>query len=373
MAGEYRFGIEEEYFVVDGESLAVLRKMRSAFVMALKRNLGPTVTREMLQTQIEVMTQPALSVESARSELRNARRMVGQIAAEHDYSFFAAGTHPAATWSDTVQTPAQRYDGVMHDLQMIGERNLLCGLHVHVEVPDPSMRVDIMRRMTPFVPVLIALATSSPFWRGRRTGLMGYRLAAYDELPRTGMPPLFGSKQDYDDYIGTLVDARVIPDETYIWWTLRPSKRHPTLELRAPDSCTHVEDAIAIASMYRALARHLVENPSVNDDLNVVDSAIAQENKWRAQRYGIHGSFVDRKSRRAVTIPEYVEELLERIGGDARALDCDTSIASVRKILQRGTSADSQISVYREAEHRTGSRTEALKAVSAWLADTTLE
>jgi carboxylate-amine ligase len=373
MAGEYQFGIEEEYFVVDGDSKAVLRKMRSAFVMALKRDLGPTVTREMLQTQIEVMTQPATSMESARAELRNARAAVGNIAAEHGYSFFASGTHPSATWSDTAQTPAQRYDGVMHDLQMIGERNLLCGLHVHVELPDPDMRVDVMRRMAPFVPVLMALATSSPFWRGRRTGLMGYRLAAYDELPRTGMPPFFGSKQDYDEYIGTLVDARVIPDETYIWWALRPSKKHPTLELRAPDSCTHIDDAIAIASLYRSLARHLVGHPDLNADLNVVDAAIALENKWRAQRYGIHGSFVDRKTRRAVTVQEYVEELLGRIEGDARALGCDTALASARTILKRGTSADSQISVFREAEHRTGSRSEALKAVSAWLAETTLK
>lgn len=372
MAGQYQFGIEEEYFVVDGESKAILRKMRSAFVMALKRNLGPTVTREMLQTQIEVMTQPSESMESARAELRNARGTVGEIAAEHGYSFFAAGTHPAATWSDTAQTPAQRYDGVMHDLQMIGERNLLCGLHVHVELPDPAMRFDVMRRMSPFVPLLIALATSSPFWRGRRTGLMGYRLAAYDELPRTGMPPFFNNKQDYDDYIGTLVDARVIPDETYIWWALRPSKKHPTLELRAPDSCTRVDDALAVASIYRSLARYLVENPDVNADLNVVDAAIALENKWRAQRYGIHGSFVDRKTRRAVTIPEFVDELLDRIAKVAESLGCATAVASARDILKRGTSADSQISVYREAEHRTGSRTEALKSVSGWLADTTL-
>ncbi len=372
MAGEYQFGIEEEYFVVDGDSKAVLRKMRSAFVMALKRNLGPTVTREMLQTQIEVMTQPAISIDAARNELRNARRVVGEIAAENGYSFFASGTHPSATWSDTAQTPAQRYDGVMHDLQMIGERNLLCGLHVHVELPDPDMRVDVMRRMTPFVPVLIALATSSPFWRSRRTGLMGYRLAAYDELPRTGMPPLFGSKQDYDDYIDTLVEARVIPDETYVWWALRPSKKHPTLELRAPDSCTRVEDAISIASIYRALIRHLVENPGVNAELNVVDAAIAIENKWRAQRYGIHGSFVDRKSRRAITIPDFVNELIDRIAGDARAIGCEAEVASATTILRRGTSADTQISVFREAEDRTGSRSEALRAVNAWLAETTL-
>jgi carboxylate-amine ligase len=373
MAEDYGFGIEEEYFVVDADSKAVLRKMPSSFVMALKRDLGPTVTREMLQTQIEVMTAPATSISDARIELCNARKAVGQIARENGLAFFASGTHPTATWTDTQQTPAQRYDGVMHDLQMIGERNLLCGLHVHVELPDPDLRVDVMRRMMPYVPLLMALATSSPFWRGRTTGLMGYRLAAYDELPRTGLPPLFAGKQDYDDYIGTLVEARVIPDESYVWWALRPSKNHPTLELRAPDSCTRVEDAVAIAALYRALVRHLVRNPKVNDDLTVVDAALAVENKWRAQRYGIHGSFVDHRLRRAVTIPEFFDNLYDQIAADARALGCDEEAASARAVLKHGTSADMQISVYREAEYRTGSSSEALKAVTAWLADTTLQ
>ncbi len=373
MASEYGFGIEEEYFIVDAETKAVQRKMPAAFIMALKRDLGPTVTREMLQAQIEVMTQPSTSLVDARSELQQARRAVGDIAISHGLSFFASGTHPTATWTETQQTPANRYDGVMHDLQMIGERNLLCGLHVHVELPDPDTRVDVMRRMTPFVPLLIALATSSPFWRARRTGLMGYRLAAYDELPRTGLPPLFESKEDYDTYISTLVEARVIPDSTYVWWALRPSHKHPTLELRAPDSCTRVEDTIAIAALYRSLARHLVRNPKVNADLNVVDAAIALENKWRAQRYGIHGSFVDRNSRRAITIPEVVDGLIDQVADDARELGCTDEVAFARDILQRGTSADMQISVFREAEHRTGSRTEALRAVTGWLADTTLQ
>lgn len=373
MADDYRFGIEEEFFVVDAETKAIQRKMPAAFIMALKRNLGPTVTREMLQAQIEAMTQPATSIKDARAELRHARRAIGEIAAGHGLAFFASGTHPTATWTDAQQTPAARYDGVMHDLQMVGERNLLCGLHVHVELPDPDMRVNVMRRMAPYVPLLVALATSSPFWRGRRTGLMGYRLAAYDELPRTGMPPFFRDTEEFEDYIATLVEARVIPDSTYVWWTLRPSHKHPTLELRAPDSCTRLSDTIAIASIYRSLARHLVRNPDFNADLSVVDRALAIENKWRAQRYGIHGSFVDRRSRSAVTIPELVENLIELLADDSRALGCEEEVASARTILKQGTSADAQISVYREAEHRTGSRAEALQAVSAWLAEATLQ
>jgi carboxylate-amine ligase len=260
----------------------------------------------------------------------------------------------------------------MHDLQMLGERNLLCGLHVHVELPDPDQRVDVMRRMLPYVPLFIALATSSPFWRSRRTGLMGYRLAAYDELPRTGLPPLFESKADYDAYVATLVAAGVIEDSSYIWWAVRPSHKHPTLELRAPDSCTRVEDAVAIAALYRALARHLVRNPRLNSDLTVVDHAIAIENKWRAQRYGIHGSFVDGRTRRAVTIPDVVENLIGELDEDMRALGCENEVAGARSILKQGTSADIQIAVFRETEHRTGSRGQAFGAVKSWLAEATL-
>jgi glutamate---cysteine ligase / carboxylate-amine ligase len=373
MADDYKFGIEEEYFVVDAESRSVQRKVPSGFILALKRDLGSSVTREMLQAQIEVMTKPSISIPESHDELRELRRSVSTIAGEHGLSVFASGTHPTATWTEARQTRAVRYDEVMQDLQMLGERNLLCGLHVHVELPDPERRVEIMRRMTPYVPVLIALATSSPFWRSRHTGLMGYRLAAYDELPRTGLSPMFADKEQYDQYIATLVDARVIKDSSYVWWAIRPSLKHPTLELRAPDSCTRVEDTLSIAAIYRSLMRHLFRNPSVNADLGVVDYAIANENKWRAQRYGIHGSFVDKSQHQATAFADVVENLIAAISEDAKALGCFEAVNRARDIVKNGTSADVQIAVYREAEHRTGSRGQAFQAVKSWLVEATLQ
>lgn len=371
MNEDYTFGIEEEYFIVDAATKAVTRKSTTAFLIALKKAIGPAVTREMLQAQLEVMTKPRLVMAEARDELRALRRTVGEIAAEHDLSFFAAGTHPIATRRPPASTPAARYDALMHDFQMLGERNLLCGLHVHVEVPDPDARVDLMRRLQPFVPLFIALATSSPFWSSRRTGLMGYRLAAYDELPRTGLPPLFPDKQSFDDYIATLVEARAMPDASYVWWAMRPSNKLPTLELRAPDSCTRIEDAIALAALYRVLVRHLVRNPGVNAGVGPVDQAIADENKWRAQRYGIHGSFVDLPTRRAVPVAEALDALLAMLAGDIDALGAAPEIVHLRKIMEIGTSADMQLKVYIEAEARTRSRADALRAVTGWLAETT--
>ena len=181
---------------------------------------------------------------------------------------------------------------MVDDLQMIALRNALCGMHVHVELPEPDARVSVMTRMLPFLPLFIALATSSPFWHSRPTGLMGYRLAAYDEEPRTGMPELFHDKKEFDAYVAALVKAGVIADASFIWWAMRPSLALPTLELRAPDSCTVIEDSLAIAALFRVLARRLFRDPRLNADLGPVGRAIAVENKWRAQRYGVHGTFV---------------------------------------------------------------------------------
>src|SRR5262249_32511363 len=151
--------------------------------------------------QIEVISSPHTDMAQARAELRELRKAVAAVAADHGLAILAAGTHPTALWTDALQTPKDRYDAVMDDLQMIGRRDMLCGLHVHVEVPDPDRRVDVMARMMPYLPLFLALSTSSPFWQSARTGLKGYRLAAYDELPRSGVPPLFRTKEEFDAYV----------------------------------------------------------------------------------------------------------------------------------------------------------------------------
>ncbi|MBS9477091.1 carboxylate-amine ligase [Ancylobacter radicis] len=367
MAEEYRIGIEEEYFIVDGDTKSVLRRMPTAFMDKARDALGERVSGEMLQSQIEVMSRPHDSAADARAELSAMRRTLADVAAGFDLCFFASGTHPTASWQNGKRAPTQRYDGLMHDLQMLGERNMLCGLHVHVELPDPETRIDVMRRILPFLPIFVALSTSSPFWESKRTGLMGYRLAAYDELPRTGMPELFESARDYQDYIDALVTAGAIRDSSYVWWTIRPSQKNPTLELRAPDSCTRVEDSVAIAALYRALVRHLVRNPKLNAGIDAVERAIAVENKWRAQRYGIHGSFVDRSARQAIPVAQAVETLIDMVTDDAQAMGSRQELEHLRTILNGGTSADIQIAVYQEAAHRTGNRGEALRAVTSWL------
>ena len=176
------------------------------------------------------------------------------MAAEHGLAILAAGTHPTAAWRSAQQTNKERYDNVMHDLQMIGQRDLLCGLHVHVELPDPDQRIDVMYRILPYLPLFLALSTSSPFWQSRRTGLKGYRLAAYDELPRTGVPDLFRTQEEFDAYVTALVRAGVIADSSYIWWAIRPSLLNPTLELRV-GGCTRADDSPAAVNFGGAAER----------------------------------------------------------------------------------------------------------------------
>src|SRR6266404_3446694 len=372
MKDAFTIGIEEEYFLVDAATKAVVRAMPEGFLKAAKDATGGQVMGEFLQSQCEVATLPHRDIRTAQAELRHLRQTVAKIAAEHGLAILAAGTHPTADWGRSQQSEGERYDVVMDDLQMIGQRNMLCGLHVHVELPDPDDRVDVMTRMLPYLPLFIALATSSPFWRSRPTGLKGYRLAAYDELPRTGVPELFRRSEDFDAYITALTRAGVIEDSSYVWWALRPSLRHPTLELRAPDSCTLVDDSVAIAALYRSLARRLCRNPWLNGDMTAVTRAIVVENKWRAQRYGIDGTFACEDGSGAVTVAELLEQVLHDVMPDAEALGCAANVERCRAIVGAGTSADAQIAVF-EAHEKTGSRERALHAVNDWLAAATLQ
>jgi carboxylate-amine ligase len=372
MTDEYKIGIEEEFFLVDAETKAITASPPEDFLAAAKAACGAAVRSEMLQAQMEIVTDPHVDMRQAREDLRRLRKTIAEIASEHGLAVLAAGTHPSAVWGDAQKTEAARYETVMDELQMIGQRNMLCGMHVHVELPDPDDRVDVMYRMLPFLPLFIALSTSSPFWQSRPTGLKGYRLAAYDELPRTGVPELFRRREDFDEYVAALQRAGVIEDSSYVWWAIRPSMKLPTLELRAPDSCTFVDDTVAIASLYRTLARRLSRDPWLNWDLTPVMRAIVIENKWRAQRYGVQGTFVSENGAGAISVADFTEQVLEEIMPHAEALGCAAEVARCRTIVAGGTSADAQLAIFEK--HGDGANhDEAVRAVADWLAAATLQ
>ena len=364
----FQFGIEEEYFLADSESGEVPAETPDSLFQAAAFGAPGNIGREFLQAQIEVATEPHRSADDARIELRQLRLNAAAAAAEHGLAILACGTHPLASWRESVQSPKDRYNKVMDDLQMIGQRNMLCGMHVHVEFPDPARRIDVMMRMLPYLPLFIALSTSSPFWQRRATGLKGYRLAAYDELPRTGLPELFRTAEEYDAYVDAMVRSEAMADASHLWWSIRPSLKYPTLELRAPDCCTRLDDTVAIAALYRSLARFLYVHPEHNAGLDVVDRAIAVENKWRAQRYGVQGTFVTRSG--GVRVGEILAHILDLVAPDAEALGCAEQVGNCRSIVVEGTSADAQLRIFTENQHE-GAEI-ALHKVTRWIRDATL-
>jgi glutamate---cysteine ligase / carboxylate-amine ligase len=369
----FRFGIEEEFFVVCRETQALVPRAHEGFLARAARLSDGAVRRELLQSQVEAATPVCETFAEARHHLQCSRAALREAGRRYGLSVIAAGTHPTADWLLQRQTEKRRYDAVMAELQMLGLRNLVCGMHVHVDVADDELRLDVMRRSIPFLPLLLALSTSSPFWRGMHTGFSSYRLTAYDELPRTGLPPLFSSVPQYRAYTEALADAGVIRDSSFIWWAIRPSHKYPTLELRIPDACTALEDTLAIAALYRCLVCALTSDRAINRGIDSPRRAIAKENKWRVQRFGLAAELVDPFRRRAaIDAPTAVRRLLELVRPHAAALDCLPEVEHVETILARGTSADRQVAIYEGAIEGGCDEGEALRRVSAWLQRETL-
>jgi carboxylate-amine ligase len=349
-----------------------VRRIDKKFLTSIQKNLGDRVMTEMLQSQIEVATPPCATMQEARVHLARYRRALAETAAAHKLGLAAMGTFPLAFWPEQEVTPKERYRPIMDDLQMIGYRNMLCGMHVHVEVPDLDTRINLIMRLTPFLPLLLALSTSSPFWQGHLTGLAGYRLAAYDELPRTGLPELFRTEDEYRQYIAALTWAKIIPDASYIWWAMRPSLPNPTIELRVADCCTRLDDAIAIAALFRCLVRALDRDRALNAGFDRVGRAITEENKWNAQRHGIAATFVDPFARSPLDVRQWLDQVLDFIAGDIAALGCQAEIKHLDTIVAEGTSADRQIDIFSKALTAGRKRLMAIKEVIDWAAATTL-
>jgi glutamate---cysteine ligase / carboxylate-amine ligase len=365
---DFRFGIEEEYFLSDATTFEVPAETPNELFETADFGVSGRIEREFLQAQIEVASEPQSDAGAARAALLRLRQNAAAAAAEHGYVVLACGTHPLARWGQSARSPKDRYSHVMDVLQMIGERDMLCGMHVHVEFPDPRRRIDVMTRIIPYLPLFVALSASSPFWQGRATGLKAYRLAAYDELPRTGLPDLFRNEEDYNAFVDAMQRSGAMQDTSHLWWSIRPSLKYPTLELRAPDCCTRIDDTIALAALYRALAHYLYGHQEHNAGIDSVDRAIAVENKWRAQRYGVQGTFVTRSG--AVSVAEMLDRVVDMIEADGDRLNCAEQLEHCRSIVLTGTSADAQLRIFTESEHEGADI--ALHKVIRWIRDVTL-
>jgi carboxylate-amine ligase len=275
--------------------------------------------------------------------------------------------HPFADWKDQTHTDKDRYNDLARDLGGVVRRMLICGMHVHVALPDDELRTDLMGQLSYFLPHMLALSASSPFWQGQDTGLASYRLTVFDNLPRTGLPPLFASYAEYERTTHILIDLGLIEDTTKIWWDLRPSHRFPTLETRICDVCPRLEDALSIAAMVQGLTRFLMRLRLKNQRWRTYDRFLIQENRWRAQRYGTGDGLIDFGRRAIGEMEALVADIQDLIEEDAAALGSVAEIERLGEMARAGTSADRQRAVHAEAIAAGHSRQDALKAVVAHL------
>ncbi len=359
----FSIGIEEEYLLVDKETRDLAPEPPPALLAKCEEALRGQVSPEFLRSQIEVGTRVCRSVQEARDELVHLRSTLGRIAGEFGLAPIASSTHPFAQWQSQHHTDKERYNVLAKDLQHVARRLVICGMHVHVGIEDDDLRIDLLGQAPYFLPHLLALSTSSPFWQGTQTGLKSYRLSVFDELPRTGLPHNFSSYSEYARTIELLVSAGLIEDATKIWWDMRPSARFPTLEMRITDVCPLIEDAIAIAALYQCILRLLYRLRRQNQRWRHYPPFLIRENRWRAQRYGVEQGMVDFGKGAIVPFSHLLEELFDLVAEDAAYFGCSAEVAHARTILQRGTSADRQLARYEAVKALGGTEEAALIAV----------
>ncbi len=359
----FTLGIEEEYLIVDRETRELVRAPEQAFVEACCARLGDQVTGEFLQCQIEVGTKPHKAVPDAIRELRTLRDGIRDAAVDFGYAPIAASTHPFSKWRDQARTPKDRYAGLERDMGRVVGRMLISGMHIHIGIEDEDLRIDLMNQVSYFLPHLLALSCSSPFWEGEDTGLASYRLSVFDAMPRTGLPDVMGSHAEYRRMVDRLVQAGCIEDGTKIWWDIRPSDKFPTVEQRVTDICTRLEDAASIAALYQSLLAGLYRLKCRNQRWRMYPRTLIMENRWRAQRFGTAGKLMDLGQGTLSPFPDLVEELIDLALPEAEILGCHTELLRTRRIAADGNSALRQRAARQDALDKGASDSEAMIAV----------
>ena len=369
----FSLGVEEEYLLVDRGTRDLVSEPQPELIERFERELGGHFSPEFLRPQVEVGTPVRDSTAEVRADLEHLRGTVAGIAGGHGLGLIAASTHPFARWRDQKHTDKPRYNILQEDMQVVAQRLLICGMHVHVGIEDDELRVDILNQVSYFLPHLLALSTSSPFWEGTETGLQSYRLCVFDELPRTGLPERFESHDEYRRTVDLMTAAGLIEDATKLWWDVRPSARFPTLEMRVTDVCTRLEDALCCTALFRCICRMLYRLRRDNQRWRIYTRTLVDENRWRAQRYGIDEGMVDFGRGEIVPFPQLVDELLNLVREDAEHFGCVAEVEHARTIVERGTSSHMQAECYRKALRDGATREEALRAVVDFLMEATVE
>jgi len=347
----FSIGIEEEYQIIDPQTRE-LKSYITELLEAGKITLREQVKAELHQSIVEVGTKVCHTAAEARAELVRLRQSVMELAGRNGLKIAAAGTHPISSWVDQEITPFERYAGVKQDMQILAQQLLIFGTHVHVGIEDPEFLIDAMNVVRYFMPHVLCLSASSPFWIGQDTGLKSYRSIVFRNFPRTGIPPYFSSYTDFVQYRDTLVKTNSIPDGTKIWFDVRPNYNYPTLEFRICDVCTRVDEATCVAAIFQALIYKLWKMRRDNITFRVYSPALIEENKWRAVRYGLDGKLIDFGKQTELPARELIREMIEWFIGDVMdELGSRKEIEYAYRILDEGASADRQLTTFK----RTGS------------------
>ncbi len=367
----FTIGVEEEYLLVDKKTRGLVVDPPQTLMAEAEEECGEQVTAELLRSQIEVGTRVCKNIQEAHEDLARLRSAIIKVANRHGLAPIAASTHPFSRWTEQKHTRKERYDSLTHEMQGAARRLVICGMHVHVGIDDDELRIDLMNQLSYFLPHLLALSCSSPFWMGQDTGLKSYRLTIFDAMPRTGLPERFASFAEYERHVGILMNAGIIEDSTRIWWDLRPSFRFPTLETRIMDVCTRLEDTMALAALLTCILRMLYRLRTRNQRWRIYTPMLIRENRWRAMRYSFDEGLIDLAKGQVIPFVDLLDELCSLVAQDARALGCEKEVSRVHNIVTRGTSAHRQLRDYELQRASGASVEESLQAVvDTLIADT---
>ena len=347
MFDQFTLGIDEEFQIVD-PATHELKSHVSEILDEGKLLLGEKIKPEMIQSMIEVGTGVCANIQEAREDLTKLRCIISSLAQKKGMAIVAASTHPFSKWSEQEIYDGDRYKLLVDELQMVARSLLIFGLHVHVGVPDLERRIKVMNAARYFLPHVLALTTSSPFWLGFNTGLKSYRSEVFKKFPRTEIPDTFESYQQFQAYVDLLVKMNCIQNGSKIWWDVRPHHLFPTLEFRICDIPTRVDDTIAIAALFQAIVAKLMVLIDSNLEFHNYHRRLILENKWRAIRYGLDGNLLDLGKQKEVPVKDLIRELLDFVDDVVDPLDSRKEIEHIQTILERGTSADDQLRVFEE-------------------------
>lgn len=347
MAHRFTIGVEEEFQIID-PSTCELRSHVMQLVSSASPDILDQVKEEMHQSIVETGTRICENVGELRLEMHRTRGELLAAADRAGLHVAAAGTHPFSSWIDQVISPGERYKNIVEELQQLARSLLIFGMHIHVAMPDKQTTIDLMNMVRYFLPHLLALSTSSPFWMGRNTGLKSYRTTVFRRFPRTGVPEDFQSWSEYENFVNLLVKLNCIDNGKKIWWDVRPHPAFGTLEFRMCDVTTKIEEAVAIAALTQALVVKLHRLYTRNQSWRVYRRALIEENKWRAARYGIEGKLVDFGKEAEVPMRQLIPELLELVDDVVDDLGSRSAVDYVQTILSEGTSAERQLRVFEQ-------------------------